>query len=238
MNNEKTITITQTTAKRLISDIKDIFKNSLAKEGIYYKHDERDMLLGYALIIGSKGTPYEFGNFLFRFNFPEEYPHVPPKVTYLTNDGFTRFHPNLYKNGKVCLSILNTWKGDQWTGSQTIRSILLSLASILDDCPLLNEPGIIKSHVDVKPYTKIIDFRCKEVAIYKILARELSFFESELFFEEIKENFLNKFDEIIETFNDKVDDEIISTKIYNLYCKANNVRLKNQILNLLKKLKE
>ena len=33
------------------------------------------------------------------------------KLTYLTNDGNTRFHPNLYRNGKVCLSVLNTWRG-------------------------------------------------------------------------------------------------------------------------------
>ena len=46
--------------------------------------------------------------------YPTEYPFKPPKVTYKTNDGFTRFNPNLYKNGKVCISLLNTWQGEQW----------------------------------------------------------------------------------------------------------------------------
>ena len=248
MDENKIITITQTTAKRLISDIKDITKNSLAKEGIYYKHDEKNMLIGYALIIGSKDTPYAFGNFLFRFNFPHDYPHAPPKVTYLTNDGITRFHPNLYKNGKVCLSVLNTWKGEQWTGSQTIRSIRLSLASILDDCPLINEPGIEKNHPDVKPYSKIIDYKCKEVAIYKILTGDLVLHESSLFFDEMRENFLKNFNEIIDLFNskkekedkedkeDNEDNKIISTKIYNLYCKINRDKLEKQIVSLFKKL--
>ena len=84
------------------------------------------MLVGYALIIGPKDTPYAYGNFLFKFLFPYDYPHTPPKVTYHTNDGYTRFNPNLYKSGKVCISLLNTWKGEQWTGCQTIKSILLT----------------------------------------------------------------------------------------------------------------
>ena len=39
--------------------------------------------------------------------------------------------------------VLNTWKGEQWTGCNTIKSILLILCSLLnDDTALLNEPGI------------------------------------------------------------------------------------------------
>ena len=103
--------ITSTTVKRMISDIKEITLNPLSKEGIYYKHHEQNMLKGYALIIGPPDTPYAFGNFLFKFNFPYNYPYSPPIVTYHTNDGQTRFNPNLYKNSKVCISLLNTWKG-------------------------------------------------------------------------------------------------------------------------------
>ena len=119
--------ISQITVKRLIFDIKDITNNSLSKDGIYYKHDESNMLLGYALIIGPNNTPYEYGNFLFKFKFPHDYPYSPPTVIYCTNDGTTRFHPNLYKNGKLCLSILNTWHGPGWTPSNTIRSVLMTI---------------------------------------------------------------------------------------------------------------
>ena len=75
--------------------LKIITKNPLSKDGIYYKHDETNMLLGYALIIGQKDTPYAYGNFLFKFSFPTNYPYSPPTVTYHTNDGLTRFNPNL-----------------------------------------------------------------------------------------------------------------------------------------------
>ena len=130
--------ISSATVKRLISDIKEITLNPLTKDGIYYKHDESNMLCGYALIIGPIDTPYQYGNFLFKFIFPYNYPHAPPHVTYHTNDGVTRFNPNLYTNGKVCISLLNTWQGEQWTGCQTITSILLVLSTLLNDKPLLN----------------------------------------------------------------------------------------------------
>ena len=63
MNN---ITVSALTVKRLISDIKEMNKNSLSKDGIYYKHDESNMLLGYALIIGPENTPYQYGFYFFQ----------------------------------------------------------------------------------------------------------------------------------------------------------------------------
>ena len=122
--------ISKETIQRLASDIKMLLKDPLDNHNIYYKHDTDDILKGYALIIGPKNTPYENGFYLFEFNFPYNYPYSPPKVVFCTGDGSTRFHPNLYVNGKVCLSVLNTWKGEQWTGCQTISSILLSLITI------------------------------------------------------------------------------------------------------------
>lgn len=97
--------------KRLLKDVIDILKNPLEDNGIYYKHDENDMLCGYALIMGPEETLYNYGYYLFKFTFPTDYPFSPPKLTYLTNNGHTRFHPNLYITGKVCLSILNTLEG-------------------------------------------------------------------------------------------------------------------------------
>ena len=83
------------------------------------------MLAGKALIIGPPDHHMKVDIIFLSLHF-HNYPHAPPKVTYCTNDGKTRMHPNLYKNGKVCLSLLNTWTGDAWTGCNTITSILLS----------------------------------------------------------------------------------------------------------------
>ena len=156
--------------RRIISDIKELRKNPLTAHGIYYEHDETDMLKGRALIIGPADTPYADGFYLFKFQFPANYPHVPPKVDFCTSDGVTRFNPNLYRTGKVCLSILNTWKGEPWSGCQTISSVLLALCTILNDEPLLNEPGITKSHRDYEAYNEIIKYKNIEVAIFGMLA--------------------------------------------------------------------
>ena len=47
--------------KRLLKDVKDIYKDPLDCDGIYYKHDENDFNFGYALIIGPRDSIYENG---------------------------------------------------------------------------------------------------------------------------------------------------------------------------------
>ena len=166
---KKSIFIPKETMKRLLLDIKDIIKEPLHDQFIYYKHSDEDMLVGYAMIIGPEDSLYFGGYYFFKFDFPINYPHSPPSVTYLTNDGETRFHPNLYKTGKVCLSILNTWRGEQWTGCQTIKSVLLTIMSVMDKKPLLHEPGITESHFDFNKYKNIIEYKNIDFSIIRIL---------------------------------------------------------------------
>ena len=157
------------TIKRLVKDVKFIMDNSLENENIFYNHDEENILNGFALIIGPKNTPYENGIYLFKFIFPDNYPFSPPKVEFHTTDGYTRFHPNLYINKYVCLSILNTWQGESWTSCQSIYSILLTLQSILNDKPLINEPGIKSNNNDINNYNNLIKYKNLELTIIKFL---------------------------------------------------------------------
>jgi len=159
------------TLRRIISDIREIKKNPLTSHGIYYEHDETDMMNGRALIIGPADTPYADGFYLFKLQFPTNYPHAPPTVDYCTNDGITRFNPNLYRNGKVCLSILNTWQGEKWSGCQTLSSVLLAICTVLNNEPLLNEPGILKTHPDFEKYNEILRYKNIEVAMFSMLER-------------------------------------------------------------------
>ena len=158
--------------RRLQKDIIDLVKNPLTEHGIYYSHDDSNMLKGYAIVIGPSDSIYRYGAYIFEFTFPTNYPYSPPKLKYLTNDGITRFHPNLYRSGKVCISILNTWKGEQWTSCQTIRSVLLMLVTLLHNKPLLNEPGIKESNKSFIPYNKIITYKNLEIAILKNITND------------------------------------------------------------------
>jgi len=101
--------IPKETIERLLKDIKDIFTSSLEKEGIYYKHSDTNILKAYVMIVGQPDTLYFGGYYFFQVNIPTDYPHSPPVLEYLTNDGITRFHPNFYKSKRVCLSMLNTY---------------------------------------------------------------------------------------------------------------------------------
>jgi ubiquitin-protein ligase len=185
---------------RLIRDVKDVIRNPLHDNGIYYKHDETDMLKGYALIIGPKDTPYSDGYFLFEINYPTEYPYLPPNIVYCTNGNDVRFNPNLYRTGKVCLSILNTWKGDQWTSCETIRSVLLSLCGLFTAIPLLNEPGITSDNPDVSKYTIVIEYSTINIAIADILKKKVGVYQPffDLFYEEMDSHFRNNRNEILE----------------------------------------
>ena len=165
------MSINNGTIKRIAKDVKYIIANaaSLSSENIYYKHDEENIMKGYALIVGQGDTPYGYGYYFFEFIFPSNFPFSPPEVHYLTNDGTMRFNPNLYTNGKVCLSILNTWAGESWTACQTIYSLLLTLSSILCANPLLNEPGIKEDHNDVIKYNFLVTYKNIEFALIKVV---------------------------------------------------------------------
>jgi|TARA_B110000285_G_scaffold89599_1_gene102710 ubiquitin-protein ligase len=211
--NNQSVVVSRDTVKRLINDIKDIRKSPLDSEGIYYKHDDTNLLLGYAYICGPKDSMYFGGNYFYKIDFPYDYPHRPPKMTFMNKDGKTRFHPNMYKKGKICLSILNTWKGDQWTGCQSIRSILLTIVSILDNNPLLHEPGFTEAHIDCKRYNKIIQYKNVDFSINNIMLNKVTdiVFYTDLFKDEIysqfnknKENLMQLLDSMKDTKNENV----------------------------------
>jgi ubiquitin-protein ligase len=96
-----------------------------------------------ACICGPQETPYDSGVFVFDIYLPAEYPQTPPKFKLLTTGGGrVRFNPNLYNNGKVCLSLLGTWAGPTWTRASTLLQVLVSIQSlILVEQPYFNEPG-------------------------------------------------------------------------------------------------
>ncbi|KAF5528253.1 Ubiquitin-conjugating enzyme E2 Z [Colletotrichum aenigma] len=98
-----------------------------------------------ALIIGPHDTPYEFGFFEFAIRFNKDYPRKSPNVNGITtNGGRCRFNPNIYASGKVCLSILGTWRGErgeEWSAAQGLESILISIQSLMSSNPYENEPG-------------------------------------------------------------------------------------------------
>ena len=97
-----------------------------------------------AMVLPPPDTPYGLAPFFFDIFCPAEYPARPPHVKFLTTGGGrVRFNPNLYNDGKVCLSLLGTWSGPSWDAkNSTLLQVLLSLQSmIFISEPYFNEPG-------------------------------------------------------------------------------------------------
>ena len=128
--------------KRVFQDLKAVIQTA---DPTIHVHFEDDISRVEALIVGPSETPYEGGFFHFTMTFPPDYPWNSPKVLLRTTDsGVVRFNPNLYANGKVCLSILGTWSGPAWSPVQTVSSVLLSIQSLMNKFPYHNEPGFEK----------------------------------------------------------------------------------------------
>ena len=141
-------------------DMPSVMNDDMKSNGIYYFPEQSTVMKGLALIIGPGGTPYEGGYWFFSVQFNDNHPFDPPQVLTLTQDGRTRFNPNMYREGKVCLSLLGTWhQGDKWSSVQTLGSVLLSiLGMVLTDVPLRNEPCFASydTHPTFDPYNRII----------------------------------------------------------------------------------
>jgi len=90
------------------------------------------------IIIGPPDTLYEGGVFKARMSFPSDYPQMPPKMKFVSE----LWHPNVYPNGDVCISILHPPGDDKWGYEKaqerwlpihTVESILISVISMLSD---------------------------------------------------------------------------------------------------------
>ncbi|MCJ1473772.1 hypothetical protein MMC13_002423 [Lambiella insularis] len=116
-------------------------------EGIWVRTWEDRLDLLRILIIGPEGTPYALAPFVLDFHFNQDFPHSPPEAFFHSwTRGLGRINPNLYEDGKVCLSLLGTWPGDtkdeSWSEDSTMLQVLVSLMGlVLVEEPFYNEAG-------------------------------------------------------------------------------------------------
>jgi len=108
------------------------FSAGLVDEGSIYEWE--------IIIIGPSDTLYEGGILKARLTFPPEYPLLPPTLKFLT----PMWHPNVYPDGSLCISILHPPGEDQygyesaserWLPIHTVESILVSVISLLSAYP-------------------------------------------------------------------------------------------------------
>ncbi|XP_011641984.1 (E3-independent) E2 ubiquitin-conjugating enzyme UBE2O [Pogonomyrmex barbatus] len=131
---------------RTVSKELKLLKSSLPP-GVWVKGFEDRIDLYSVMLRGPEKTPYEDGLFLFDFQLSADYPAAPPLCHYISYCS-DRLNPNLYEDGKVCVSLLGTWSGrgtEMWTSSSTLLQVIVSIQGlILVSEPYFNEAGFEK----------------------------------------------------------------------------------------------
>jgi len=99
-------------------------------------HDSNIFEWEVMLMISDDVKHYGGGNFRARLAFPPTYPMMPPTLTFQAP---IPFHPNIYANGLLCITILHPPEEDKygyeiaserWSPVQTPETILLSVISL------------------------------------------------------------------------------------------------------------
>lgn len=202
---------------RVVSEISSLRKNLPCNwdSSVAMRVSKTNANLLSFIITGPKDTPYHNGIFEFHAYLPDGYPSTVPQVLInTTNGGQVRFNPNLYANGKVCLSLLGTWSGEQgesWNPElSTFLQVIISIQSlILVDKPYFNEPGYersmnTKKGIDAsKKYNDNIMLETIRVAMVNQIKKGIDTYDIL-----IKEHFRLKKDEILSTVSIWVKDSI------------------------------
>ena len=113
--------------KRIAKELQEITETPMVNIAAFPSEDDNLRTWTASITVDNEDSVYHGGTFLLEIRFPDAYPFKPPKVRFLTKI----YHPNVYANGKVCLSIL----GGGWKPSLTIKHVLTGVQA------LLNEPN-------------------------------------------------------------------------------------------------
>uniref|UniRef100_A0A4W5MUM7 E2 ubiquitin-conjugating enzyme n=1 Tax=Hucho hucho TaxID=62062 RepID=A0A4W5MUM7_9TELE len=136
--------------------------------------DESDLYNWEVAIFGPPNTHYEGGYFKAQIKFPIDYPYSPPAFRFLTK----MWHPNIYENGDVCISILHPPVDDpqsgelpseRWNPTQNVRTILLSVISLLNE-PNTSSPANVDASV---MYRKWRDSKGKDREFTEIIRKQV-----------------------------------------------------------------
>ncbi|KAF9612685.1 hypothetical protein IFM89_003160 [Coptis chinensis] len=114
--------------------------------------DDSNIFEWSVTIIGPPDTYYDGGFYNALMTFPSDYPNNPPSVKFISE----MWHPNVYPDGKVCVSILHAPGDDpngyelaseRWMPVHTVESIVVSIISMLS-CPNDESPANVDAAIE------------------------------------------------------------------------------------------
>ncbi|KAH0511497.1 Ubiquitin-conjugating enzyme E2 C [Microtus ochrogaster] len=114
-----------------IQQLDVFFPQMSGDKGISAFPESDNLFKWVGTIHGAAGTVYEDLRYKLSLEFPSGYPYNAPTVKFLT----PCYHPNVDTQGNICLDILK----DKWSALYDVRTILLSIQSLLGE-PNINSP--------------------------------------------------------------------------------------------------
>ena len=119
--------------KRLQNELRQLLKEPNTFFSLFPQ--DKNFFVWDIILVGPPETIFEGAIIKAEITFPVDYPNKAPKFRFISN----LFHPNIYTNGNVCISILHEGidefgyesVSERWNPSQSVNSILISILSML-----------------------------------------------------------------------------------------------------------
>jgi ubiquitin-conjugating enzyme E2 D len=142
--------------RRILNEVKQIRENASDDQSMFILNTvNNDYYNWEAIIYGPSESLYENCEFKLNIRLQDNYPITPLSIKFVTKIP----HVNVNENGEICMDILK----QEWRSSHNIRTVLLSLISLLSD-PNPNDPlnkNLAKLYFDDKDkYQKYIKEIC------------------------------------------------------------------------------
>ncbi|CCD22911.1 uncharacterized protein NDAI_0A07570 [Naumovozyma dairenensis CBS 421] len=128
-------------------------KRAIPSFHIELENDSNIFVWHIGFIILNEDSIYNGGYFKSEMKFPSNFPYSPPHFKFVP----PIYHPNVYKDGKLCISILHQ-SGDSmtsepdnetWSPVQSVESVLISIISLLED-PNISSPANVDASVEYR----------------------------------------------------------------------------------------
>lgn len=132
--NEPPVSLDNAFLRRVMKEHR-ILMESLP-EGIIVRTWDARLDLLRVLIVGPMNTPYELAPFVIDLRLGRRFPYEPPSAYFHSwTGGVGRINPNLYEDGKICLSLLGTWHSEQdnetWSPKSTLLQLFVSIMGLV-----------------------------------------------------------------------------------------------------------
>lgn len=226
--------------KRLLKELQRLtteqHNKPLLENDYLVTFDDSDLTKVYVIIKCPQDSLYKHKFIRLNFDIPHDYPHQPPKVSFVNYDG-VRINPTLYEDSRVCATILNTWpslesasknKLEAWTSSFGIETIILTFFSFLD-----NKPYTLEANApDNESYNSYVLHQGWYTCLIRYL--EMKDKQPELFTTFISNYLLTNVGSIIDDLNDlnqKYPPDAYSTNCFYIgYYTINYIQIINKLI--------